>query len=96
MFNQEHMEEFVATGTTLLPDVQTPEDSKINQQLEEVERRLVTYFTEHHEVPEGRIRSTVEAVRARFVNARVRTYLPILVERAARSELAASQRDREH
>lgn len=88
MFNQEHMEDFVTARPTT-PNLDTPEDRKINQQLDEVEQRLIAQYTGKQRVSEDHVRSTVRTVRARFADARVRTYLPILVERAARSQLAA-------
>jgi hypothetical protein len=41
-------------------------------------------------VPEADIRECVERVRAGFADARIRTYIPILVARRARSELTGS------
>jgi hypothetical protein len=84
----EHREDLVTAGTTP-PMTDTPEDRTINQQLDDVERRLVAQYAGQRSMPEDRVRGVVHAVRARFVHARVRTYLPILVERAARAELAA-------
>jgi hypothetical protein len=40
------------------------------------------------EVPEPHIRDCVAYLRARFANARIRTYVPILVARQARAALA--------
>jgi hypothetical protein len=42
------------------------------------------------ELPEPHIRACVQYVCSRFAHARVRTYLPILVERQARAALANS------
>jgi hypothetical protein len=40
------------------------------------------------QVPEPSIRECVHQIRAEFSNARIRTYLPILVDRRARARLS--------
>jgi hypothetical protein len=66
---------------------QTDEDRHLTQQLHEVESRLLERYAHRDELPEDQVRRTFEAVQARFTHARVRTYVPILVERAVRAEL---------
>jgi hypothetical protein len=66
---------------------QTDEDRHLTQQLHEVESRLLERYAHSDELPEAQVRRTFEAVQARFTDARVRTYVPILVERAVRAEL---------
>jgi hypothetical protein len=65
------------------PNIESPEERQLQQQLAELESRLLAQYVEN------RVRATLERVRARFAGARVRTFLPILVERAARRELTS-------
>ncbi|HEY2099471.1 MAG: hypothetical protein QOC67_4311 [Pseudonocardiales bacterium] len=67
--------------------VASPEDRQIQQQLEDVEARLVARYGQQPTVSEEYVRTTVEREAERFSHARVRTYVPILVERAARHDL---------
>jgi hypothetical protein len=69
------------------PNLESLEERQVEQQLADLESRLVAQYADQG-VNEGRVRAIVEQVRSRFVNARVRTFVPILVERAARQELA--------
>ena len=63
------------------------EDQHVSAQLRDVESRLVRTHSDGTPPSEDRVRRTVAAVEARFADAHVRTFLPILVERAARVEL---------
>lgn len=67
---------------------QTAEDRQVCQQLRDVESRLLQHYAHTDTLPEQRVRQTFEAVQARFTDARVRTYVPILVERAVHAELS--------
>jgi hypothetical protein len=69
------------------PKLESLEERQVEQQLADLESRLVAQYADQG-VNEGRVRAIVEQVRSRFTNARVRTFVPILVERAARQELA--------
>lgn len=69
------------------PNLESLEERQVEQQLADLESRLVAQYADQG-VNEGRVRAIVEQVRSRFVDARVRTFVPILVERAARQELA--------
>jgi hypothetical protein len=69
------------------PNLESLEERQVEQQLADLESRLVAQYADRG-INEGRVRAIVEQVRSRFVNARVRTFVPILVERAARQELA--------
>jgi len=69
------------------PNLESLEERQVEQQLADLESRLVAQYADQG-VNEGRVRAIVEQVRSRFANARVRTFVPILVERAARRELA--------
>ena len=75
------------TAGSDLPVHQSDEDRQVTQQLREVESRLLERYAQRDELPEARVRRTFDAVAARFTGARVRTYVPILVERAVRAEL---------
>ena len=68
------------------PNLESLEERQIEQQLVDLESRLVAQYGGQG-VNEGRVRAIVEQVRSRFANARIRTFVPILVERAARQEL---------
>jgi hypothetical protein len=70
-----------------VPRQQTDEDRQVTQQLRDVESRLLQRYAHTDTLPEERVRRTFETVQARFTDARVRTYVPILVERAVRAEL---------
>jgi hypothetical protein len=67
--------------------VESLEARQIGQQLDEVETRLVDQLAGRTEITEERVRSIVRMIRERFADARIRAFLPILVERAARKEL---------
>ena len=67
--------------------VESFEERQIGQQLDEVETRLVDQLAGRAEITEERVRSIVRVIRERFADARIRAFLPILVERAARREL---------
>jgi hypothetical protein len=70
------------------PNVGSLEERQVEQQLADVEARLVAQYVDRG-VNEGRVRAIVEQLRSRFADARVRTFVPILIERAARRELAS-------
>jgi hypothetical protein len=61
------------------------EDLQVSAQLRDVESRLVHLYAAGD--GEERVRQAVATNRARFADARVRTFVPILVERAVRAEL---------
>jgi hypothetical protein len=65
------------------------EARQIDAQLRDLEIRLVEEYGRRGDGCAARVQRTLEAHRQRFANARVRTFLPILIERAARAELAA-------
>jgi hypothetical protein len=66
---------------------QTDEDRQVDQQLREVEARLLTRYGGEDGEGRERARQVVASVTARFADSKIRTYLPVLVERAAKSEL---------
>ncbi|MDT7664707.1 MAG: hypothetical protein QOD04_4263 [Pseudonocardiales bacterium] len=70
------------------PNIESPEERQLQQQLAELESRLLAQYVDQG-VSENRVRTTLERVLVRFAGARVRTFLPILVERAARRELTS-------
>ena len=68
------------------PNLESLEERQVEQQLADLETRLVAHYADQG-INEGRVRAIVEQARHRFVGAKVRTFVPILVERAARQEL---------
>jgi hypothetical protein len=72
---------------TSRPSLESREDRQVAQQLEETEARLVESYRGQDGVTEERVRSAFGAVKARFEHARVRNFLPILIERGVRVEL---------
>lgn len=67
------------------------EDLQVSTQMRDVTSRLVKAFGDGSGEGEDRIRRTVATIEARFGDARVRTFLPILIERAARVELGRGE-----
>jgi hypothetical protein len=63
------------------------DDPLVAQQLAAAEGRLVARYRNRAGITEERVRHTVGTVSWRFAGARVRGFLPILVERAVRHEL---------
>jgi hypothetical protein len=63
------------------------DEQQIAQQLTETEGRLVDEYAGRNEVTEDRVRGLFRQVAQRFAGASVRTFLPILIERAVRREL---------
>jgi hypothetical protein len=70
----------------LRPSIRDPE-AQISQQLSEAENRLVDHYAERGEITEDHVRQTFRLVSERFLRAKIRTFLPILIERATRQEL---------
>ncbi|HVW41362.1 MAG TPA: HD domain-containing protein [Amycolatopsis sp.] len=58
--------------------------ARVDEQIALLEARLEA---EHDQLPRGMVHHCVEQARSRFAQARVRTFLPVLVERAARAAL---------
>lgn len=71
------------------PATQEQEARQIDAQLRELEARLVQEFGRRGAGCATAVRRTLETHRQRFADARVRSFLPILIERAARADLAA-------
>ena len=71
------------TGTKVSPD-------PVDQQLREVEDRLVAQYSGRDALSEQTVRQHFAEVRARFAQARIRSFLPILVERGVRARLTHS------
>jgi hypothetical protein len=57
---------------------------QLEQQLRELGDRLVR---DHGDVPATTVHDWVQQEQARFANARVHSFIPVLVERAVRSKL---------
>jgi hypothetical protein len=71
----------------LRPVTTAHHDRQIDQQLAEVESRLRDRYTTPGTVDEAQVTAAFGRVTERFTNARVRNFLPILVERGVRREL---------
>jgi hypothetical protein len=65
-------------------DVTEGRDRQVDEQLRRLEDRLVQ---ETDQVSPDVLHGWIEAVRARFVAARVQTFVPIFVEREVRTRL---------
>lgn len=63
------------------------EEQHLHHQLMEAQERLLAHYAEHGDLSDDSVRRTFEMVTKRYANARVRAFVPILVERAVRSEL---------
>ncbi|HVV08931.1 HD domain-containing protein [Amycolatopsis sp.] len=64
--------------------VEQLQQSVVDERLRQLERRLAT---EQDPVPASVVHACVEQARSRFAGARVRAFVPILVERVVRAEL---------
>jgi hypothetical protein len=69
------------------PSAEDLEAQQINQQLRETQDRLVLHYANHFEISEDHVRGTFEAIQSRFADATIRSFLPILIERAVQHEL---------
>jgi hypothetical protein len=69
-------------------------DTAEARELAHVERRLIAEFSPS--VPTEQVRRLLEEAVGRFAAARVRRYVPLLVEKAARQQLRAAYRARPH
>jgi hypothetical protein len=72
---------------TLSAITDDPEAQQIAQQLRNTEGRLVDHYAGSRGMTEDHVRHTFGVISKRFIDARVRTFLPILIERAVRREL---------
>ncbi|HZZ47376.1 MAG TPA: hypothetical protein VFE65_10875 [Pseudonocardia sp.] len=61
------------------------QERQVQAQLRDLEARLVKEYGDRNEVLE-----VLSALRDQFEGARIRTFLPILIERAARMELGTA------
>jgi len=77
------------TQTTHQSAFDDAEDRQVAQQLRDTEARLLDHYAGRAGVTADRVRQVIASVRERFADARIRSFLPILVERAARQELDA-------
>ena len=77
------------TQTTHQSASDDAEDRQVTQQLRDTEARLLDQYAGRAGVTADRVMQVIASVRERFADARIRSFLPILVERAARQELDA-------
>jgi hypothetical protein len=74
---------------TARPSALDVEERQVAQQLRDTEARLLQQYAGRVGVPAERVTQVISSVRERFADARIRSFLPILIERAARRELDA-------
>jgi hypothetical protein len=78
----------VSMATTLRsPASGKTEEQLVAEQLKIVESRLIERYANQPEITPDRVRQTFAAVADRFEDARIRAFVPILVERAVRREI---------
>ena len=75
------------TETMRATALEAGEERQVAQRLRDAEARLMEEYVGRSGVPAERVEQVISSVRARFADARIRSFLPILVERAARREL---------
>lgn len=68
-------------------DAEHPDHDPIADQLEQLKQRLVQQYAGRSDVNEGLVAGLVDRAQARFEHAKIRTYVPILVEREAHVQL---------
>jgi hypothetical protein len=78
------------TATTIHGARQDAERRQLAEQLEAVRARLIAEFS-HGRTSDDTVNDMFERISNRFDNARVRTFVPILVERAVRAEFGREQ-----
>lgn len=62
-------------------------DHQVDMQLDALEERLLSHYRREHPDSEGILREFLADARARFADARIRTFLPILIERAVHARM---------
>jgi hypothetical protein len=65
----------------------TKTDDAVNAQLAQLEARLVTQYVHQGRHTETAVRDHFQHAAQRFANARIRSFLPILIERAVKAKL---------
>lgn len=66
---------------------QAKADDAVNAQLAQLEDRLVTQYAHHGHHNETEVRDYFQRAAQRFANAQIRSFLPILIERAVKAKL---------
>ena len=59
----------------------------VDAQLAQLEERLVSQYAHHGHHNETDVRDRVQRAAQHFANARIRSFLPILIERAVKAKL---------
>ena len=67
---------------------QAEADDTVNKQLAQLEDRLVTQHAHHGPHNETEVRELFQRAAQHFADARVRSFLPILIERTVKAKLA--------
>ncbi|MBM7786447.1 three-helix bundle dimerization domain-containing protein [Tenggerimyces flavus] len=68
-------------------DAENPDHDPIAQQLDQLKQRLVQQYAGRADVNEGVVSGLVDQAQRQFEHAKIRTYVPILVEREAHVQL---------
>jgi hypothetical protein len=76
------------TGTTGIHHADT--DDALDPQFTQLEDRLVIQYVHQGDHDEAEVRTQFQHAKQRFTNARVRNFLPILIERAVKAGLTPS------
>ena len=68
----------------------TDPDDALDAQLAQLEDQLVARYLGHGQHDEPEVRAQVQRATRQFAHARVRNFLPILIERAVKAALTGS------
>jgi hypothetical protein len=71
----------------------TDPDDALDAQLAQLKDQLVTRYVGHGQHDEAEVRAQVQRATRQFATARVRSFLPILIERAVKAALMPSGSD---
>jgi hypothetical protein len=66
-------------------------DDPLDAQLAQLQDQLVARYVGHGQHDEAEVRAQVQRATQQFANARVRSFLPILIERAVTAALTPSR-----
>lgn len=74
-----------SAGTAGAPHAKA--DDAVDTQLAQLEDRLVSQYAHHGHHNETDVRDHFQRAAQHFVNAKIRSFLPILIERAVKAKL---------
>jgi hypothetical protein len=72
-------------------DAEHPEHDPIAEQLDQLKQRLLQEYAGRSDVDEGVVSGLVDDAQHQFDNAKIRSFVPILVEHEARAKLGHRQ-----